>query len=205
MRRTRHIVASCAFAASFVSACAPNLDEEFPFDGALPAGERIIHEELGEGVTQTRVDASAKEAWIYFDLDAKKELTADQAFESNAWDLAFQRFKIITNSGVSGTSEMGTAVIEGGDFDALLSAPAAEYLQDRSDGPDANAEVDSPFLEGDGWYAYDLSQHRLAPRDVLYVVRTAEGAHFAIQLLAYYDDAGTAGHLRFRWKPLTAP
>jgi len=200
--RSRTVLPALAATAALALACAPSLEDEFPFDGALPPGERITHEDLGNGVTKTRVDASAKEAWVYYDMDSTRELSVDEAFDTNAWDLAFQRFKIITNSGVNGTSEMGTAVLEGADFDQLSAPPESGYLQDQTDGPDGNSDVDSPFLVGDGWYAYSLTQHKLAPRDVVYVVRTAEARFVAMQMLGYYDDAGNAGHLSFRWKML---
>src|SRR5262249_33252989 len=80
-------------------ACAPDLREEFPFDGELPPGQRVRHEEQTDGALLTRVDASAKEALVYLDLDTRAELDAGTALETQAWDLAFQRFKIVSNGG----------------------------------------------------------------------------------------------------------
>lgn len=191
--------------AATVSACAPSLLEEYPFDGDAPHGERVRQEDAGDGVTKTYVDASAKEAWVYFDFDSGRELGADEAFSGGGWDLAFQRFKVITNSGVSGSGDVATAVLEGASFDAVDRAPLTGYQRDRQDGADANSDLDSPFLEGDGWYAYNLLEHRLAPREVVYVVKTTEHTFLKVQMLGYYDAAGSPGQLSFRWKPVAPP
>lgn len=45
----------------------------------------------------------------------------------------------------------------------------------------------------------------LTPRALAYVVRTAEGNAFELEILACYDDAGTSGMLTLRWAPLSAP
>ncbi len=190
----------------FTSAgCAPDLRDDFPFDGEQPGGNRVSHEELGGGVWKTKVDASSKEGWTYFDLDDRAELGVDEAFSTQAWDLAFQRFKIITNSGVSGPGAVGVVALKNASFDAVSAAPQQEYLADRPDGSDGNGDVDSVFLEGDGWYAYDLIKHKLAPNRVVYVVQSGAGRYFKLEMLGYYDDAGTAGVLTFRWAEVPAP
>ncbi len=200
--RARHALVTAAL---LHFGCAPDLRDDFPFDGEQPGGNRVAHEDAGDGVRKTKVDASSKEAWTYLDLDGPAELSVDEALETQAWDLAFQRFKIITNSGVSGPGAVGVVALGGGSFEALTAAPKQGYLPDRPDGNDANGDVDSVFLEGDGWYAYDLIKHRLAVNPVLYVVQSGEGRYFKLQMLGYYDDAGTAGVLTFRWAEVPAP
>ena len=41
--------------------------------------------------------------------------------------------------------------------------------------------------------------------DLVYVVHTPEDSYFKVQILDYYDDAGTAGYLSLRWAPLAPP
>jgi hypothetical protein len=189
-----------------LAACAPDLREDFPFDGEAAPGRHVTHEEQEGGVVRTQVDASQKEVSIYLDLDAREELSAAQALEGQAWDLAFQRFKVTSNGGVSGPGEAAVAALPGADFAALTRAPAPDTFQrDAADGPDANGEVDSAFLLEDGWYRYDLLQHKLSPRPVVYVVRTTRGRFFKLELLGYYDAAGTAGVLTFRWAEVEPP
>lgn len=188
-----------------LSACAPDLRDEYPFDGETSGGERVITETLTDGVLRTEVDASSKEAWVYFDLDTAKELPVSQALEAQAWDLAFQRFKIISNSGVSGPGSVAVAALPDESFESLTRAPAEGFQPDEPDGDDGNTDVDSAFLEGDGWYVYDLVKHRLQARDGIYVVRTGAGAYFKLQMLAYYDENGTAGRVSFDWAPIDPP
>lgn len=187
------------------SGCAPNLQEEFPFDGELPPGTYATFADDGDGTFTVNVEATAKEAWVYVDMAQRKDVPASEAVGTAAWHLAFQRFKIVTNSGVSGPGGVETAMLPGQDFDALTQAPPAGYAQDRADGPDTNADLDSPFLEGDGWYVYDLSVHKLAPRDITWVVHLPEAGYFKLRLLDYYARAGTAGTLKLRWAPLLPP
>ncbi|MBX5481404.1 MAG: HmuY family protein [Myxococcaceae bacterium] len=190
MNRVLFALMSLAIAPGGVG-CAPSLLDEFPFDGATPHGARITHEDLGGGVTRTIVDASAKEAWVYFDLDTGEELSVDEAFETNAWDLQFQRFKVYSNSGVHGSGGVGVAVIPDRSLEEVTSAPDESAFLEDADDP--SSENDSPFLAGDGWYAYDLLKHKLTARNTVYVVRTTEGALHTLQFKGYYDAAGTAG------------
>lgn len=181
--------------------CAPDLRDDFPFDGELPDGSYIVNEDAGEGATITHVDATHKESWVYFDLDTQQEVPASQAIGSTEWDLAFQRFKIISNGGVSGPGPVEVAALPDADFAGLTQAPKEGYLRDAPDGDDGNQDVDSAFLIGDGWYAYDLLAHKVLPRPIVYVVHT-DRAYFKLQLLAYYDEAGTAARPTLKWSPL---
>lgn len=189
-----------------LSACAPDLREAYPFDGATTGGgSRVTHEELGEGVWRTTVDASVNEAWVYLDLDARRELPVDEALTTQDWDLAFQRFKIISNGGVSGPGGVAAAALTGTSFEALTRAPESGFQADETDGTDENSDLDSAFLKGEGWYYYDLGKHRLTARETVYVVRTTDGGYFKLKLLGYYDGSGNSGHVSFEWASVTAP
>lgn len=185
-------------------ACAPDLREEFPFDGASrTGGARIVHEEQGGGVVFTLVDASEEEAWVYLDLDSRRELDVGEALEGQAWDLAFQRFKIISNGGVSGPGATEIAAVEGASFGDVQRPPASGFKADAPDGSDSNSDLDSAFLEGDGWYYYDLGAHRLTPREVVYVVRTGEHRAYKLHMLGYYDEAGSSARVSFEWAEIS--
>ena len=199
-RSAAAIAVTCLLCMS--SGCAPDLRDEFPFDGETAHGERVTNEDLGGGVTKTTVDSSDKAAWVYLDLDATpvKELPVSEALDTQSWDLQLQRFKIYSNSGAHGAGGVGVAVLPGADFDALTAPPEESTFQ--SDVDDPSSENDSAFLAGDGWYAYDLLEHKLKARDTVYVVRTTEGAYFKLQLLGYYSSSGDAGHVSFKWAKL---
>ncbi|MBX7101476.1 MAG: HmuY family protein [Myxococcaceae bacterium] len=184
-----------AFAAA---GCAPDLRTDFPFDGALPDGVYFKTEALPSGLNRSVVTATSKNSYVYVDLDTAKDLPAHEALETNAWDLAFQRYKIPLNGGAGGPGPVEAAVLVNQNFDALTRAPATGFIQDASD----------PVLNGPegGWYYYDLGKHKLyARQENFYVVHTTAGAYFKLRFLAYYDAAGTAGMVSFEWKAVDAP
>ncbi|MEN9797087.1 MAG: hypothetical protein RL653_783 [Pseudomonadota bacterium] len=195
-------------ALALLAGCAPDLREDFPFDGELPPGTYATFVPQADGSFNVNIEATEKESWVYVDMVGQEDVPASEAVGTSAWHLGFQRFKIITNSGVSGSSVVETAVLPGQPFDTLTQAPASGYVTDRADGPDGNQDVDSAFLEGDGWYEYDISVHKLMPRDVTYVLHLPDvysKQYFKLRLENYYARAGTAGTLLLRWAPLLPP
>jgi hypothetical protein len=93
---------------------------------------------------------------------------------------------------------VSVAVLKGQGWDSLTVAPSEGYQQDAS-------ETVFNGVEG-GWYSYDLVKHKLVPQDeLLYVVRSSQGQRFKLQMLSYYDSAGTPARLSFRYQRLPAP
>ena len=41
--------------------------------------------------------------------------------------------------------------------------------------------------------------------DVVHVVKSAGGNCFKVQMLDYYDDAGTSGYVSLRWAAVAGP
>ncbi|HYV46616.1 MAG TPA: HmuY family protein [Myxococcaceae bacterium] len=186
------------------SACAPDLRTDYPFDGDLPAGDYVTFTDLGGGVQELRVNAGEPQSWVFVDLDDQRQVPGAEAIGAAGWDVAFQRFRIISNGGVSGVGPVEVAALPGQDFTALTAAPPTGYVQDAADGPDSNQDVDSAFLVDDGWYLYDLFNHGVNPRDIVYVVH-GDRAFWAMQILGYYDEAGTSARFRIDVKALTPP
>ncbi len=183
-------------AAALLGSCAPDLREDYPFDGDTGSADRVKAVALEGEVFELGVDATSKEAWVYVDLDELRELPVGEALDGQKWDLTFQRFQIQTNSGANGPGSVGVLALPGQSFDALVQAPAEGYAADAPD---------SVFNTGDGWYLYDLTRHKLSPRDITYVVRTGEGAWFALRFVNYYDKAGTGGYVTMHVRALAAP
>jgi hypothetical protein len=184
--------------AASVAACADEIRPENPEPVDPVDGAHVTHVDNGDGSTTSTVDASSMSEWIYLDLDAGAEVDAGDA----AWDLAFQRFLILVDGGVSGDAGVEVAILDGADFAGMTAAPTDGWITDAADGDDEDAE---PDLALGGWYAYDPATHVLSPNDLVYVVRTGEGAYVKLQMLDYYDDAGTSGFPRFQWAPVGAP
>ena len=169
------------------------------------ATDLLTHTDNGDGTFTTRVEATSEESWLHINLEDRSLVTVTDPATSSAWDLGFQRFKIKTNSGISGQGGVGTVALPGEDFDALTQAPASGYVEDAADGDDEDSDDDLAFLGAEPWYDYNPADHTLSPRDAVYVVRTVEGNYFKIQMLGYYSDAGSAGYPQFRWGAIDPP
>ncbi|MCP3103616.1 HmuY family protein [Myxococcus sp. K15C18031901] len=180
----------------------PELPEQPEQPELPPNGTHIRHSLNADGSITTVVDASGRDAWIGFDLDTGTQVAADT---DAVWDLSFQRFGIRSRGGVNGTGGVEVALVKGQTFAQITQAPATGYAVDAADGDDEGTDPDTVFQAGEGWYVYDLATHKLSARDQVYIVRTDSKAYFKVQLLSYYDDAGTPAILKLQWAKVTAP
>ncbi len=167
-------------------------------------GDAFTHDEKDE-VSTTTVNATCEEEWVYLNLSDKTSVSPNNPEDSQEWDLAFQRFKIKSNGGISGTGNVQVAVVTNTDFNELEEAPSSGYLTDAEDSDDEDEDPDYPFLAPNAWYSYDEDTHILTPKDQIYVVQSISGDYFKIQLVEYYDDAGTSGYPQFNWASVAAP
>ena len=182
-------------------------------DRGGPALEGIRVTDEGNGVYRLEVDASDKEAWVYFDLDARTSVDAPADLSTSLeWDLAFRRFFVKSNGGVSGPAGVRVAPLPNVAFDALEQAPETGWIEDRpkaADGSDAPDEVirddvDFTFNRANdasenGWYLYDPTDHTLSPAPVVFAIESKLGDFYKLELLRYYDDAGSPGFLTLRF------
>lgn len=171
-------------------------------DGGFPTvSGAFTHTVAPDGVLVTTVvDATDAEGWQPLDLDT------GLAAEDGAWELAFSRFRIRVNGGVSGDGGVEVAALVGRAFDDVDRAPADGWTSAWEDGEDDDQEPDNAFNNGtDDWYDYELSTHTLTPRDVTYVVRSTDDAYFKLRFDDYYDQAGSPAVITFRWAEVDPP
>lgn len=171
-----------------------------PVDGG-DAPSAFRHELSGDGTVTTTVNATSAELWHALDLDARED--ADARVDAT-WDVSFQRFHIRTRGGVNGSGGVRVAMIDT-PFDEVARAPSGGWREDEADGPDPRSDAGGAFMKDGGWYSYDLATHTLGARPVTFVVETDEDRYFKLQFLGYYDEAGSPGMVRFRWKEVAAP
>jgi len=183
-----------------LGACTPDLSG----DDAGEDGPPVVVVDNGDGSSTITVDGRDESSWVYLDLELLTEVSPVSADDSQAWDLGFLRFNVKGNSGSSGSGDVGVLLVESVPFDGLDVAPADGYAVDDVMGGPEEMEPE-PGYAFDLWYDYDMDAHTLAARDVVYAVRTVEGNYFKIQMLDYYNDAGTAGYVKFKVAPLMAP
>jgi len=181
-------------------ACTPDLTG----DDEGEDGPTLVVEDNGDGTSTVIIDSRDETDWVYLDLEGLDEVTPISAEDSQDWDLGVLRFNVKGNSGSSGSANVGVLVIDDQPFDSIDIAPADGYVVDNvTIGPeDMEPEPGYAF---DLWYDYDMDAHTLKARDVVYIVRTVESNYFKIQMLDYYNDAGTAGYVKLRTAPIAAP
>lgn len=204
-------------AALLLAACAPDLAGSLADgseSGALPegsgassegggedegSGPQVQHQDEGGGVTRSTVDATSEEQWVYLDLESGQQLDVADGTQSAAWDLGFRRTTIAIDGGISGPGGMEAVALEGVAFADVTEVPAEGWVTDAADGDDDDMEPDLALA---GWYAYDFMTHVLTPLPLVYVVRTVEGNAYKLEVLDYYDEAGTSAVYTIRWAPL---
>lgn len=158
--------------------------------GGLPAGFASDGETLF-----VQVDASDSERWVYLDLDAPDWTDAD-----GAWSLAFRRYVVEVNGGVSGDAGVEVAFTDQ-PWEEARVAPSEGWGTDLADA-DEDGEPERAF---DAWWDYDSETHILTPVDGTWFVRSAGGGTFALQILDYYSDAGDSGVIELRYRSVEVP
>jgi hypothetical protein len=188
-------------------ACAPDLrptarPDAGADDGATDAGAaafvsgRAQTRTVANGVLESTINAEDSRAWVYVDLDR----LAMAAETMEGWDVAFNRFKAMTNGGVHGTGGVEVAVLDDVSFEDARQSSSVTWVRDMEDGPDANTDPDYALsAQADGWFVYDSENHTLSPKRRSYLLRTTEGRVLRWQWLGYYDAAGSPGFPRVRW------
>lgn len=188
---------TAALITSLLLGCAEDLKTS---GGDGEAGAPITHVEHADGTRTTTVNATSEEAWLYLDLDT------GQTLEEGApgWDVAFQRYRIKSNGGISGDGGVQVAARWFQAFEDVTEAPAKGYVVDAEDSDDEDVDPDFAFLGPDPWYLYGEG-HIVSPADVTYVVQTTEMGWVKVRMLAYYNDVGSAGYPKFQWGPVDPP
>ena len=154
------------------------------------------------------VNATASTEWKYFSFEINDTVDVADPANSDDWDLAFQRYRIRTNGGKSG-SGMGSAADshEAGQegFDALkMVSDTLTYY------PDDDIEV--AIREGYATYTLNPSLYtwfgmemgtmgtQIVPTDKIYIVKTATGKYAKVWIRSYYNAENESGYVTFQYK-----
>ena len=142
------------------------------------------------------VDARDHELWMYFDF-SRGAVVAVQDPKTDDWDLAFRRYIIRTNGGSTNPAGQGAVANLGEqDFAALQHVPdKANFIVDIH--PKKRLHSYSPVFEK--WYNYSYLANVLAPKPVVYLVRTQDGKYAKMRLLSYYCTGNVSGCLTFEY------
>jgi hypothetical protein len=186
----------------------------------------ITDESGSDGAFLHHVDATAggrapTESFVYarFGDDGltKVEVDDEAAFESTDWHIAFRRFVVRVNSGVSGPGSVTVArTAPGTDFESLDAVPADLMFRDEayftetceyvSDG----SGIGSPATALASFWTYAGC---VSMTGNVYVIALPSGRHVKLEVVSYYSpevqatcqESNTisspsgAGNLRIRW------
>jgi len=162
----------------------------------------ITEEGTTPGTFVTHVDATAgglmpTDSYVYARFTPtglmRVDVSDQDAFASTDWDVAFRRFIIRLNSGVSGPScVLGARTAPGTTFDALTSVPSGlNYNSEVYMTPDPSCSI-VPDGSGLGSPSTVLSSFWTYPMCVsmshnVYVIQLASGRHVKLEVMSYYD------------------
>ena len=143
-----------------------------------------VEEPIGLEAFTFTIDATNREAWVYFSFASGGLVEIEDALNSKAWDIGFQITKVKLNGGVSGPGVGGVVMLTETTFEAVTEAPADGY---REDTEDTLAIV--PQSEK-GWYIYTgPPTHWILPlEDRVFVIKTADGTFAKVRFIGYYKD-----------------
>jgi hypothetical protein len=159
---------------------------------------------MGGGVIVTHIDATAgglspTKSYVYAKFDTSG-LTAvavgdEDAFNSSDWDIAFRRFIIRLNSGVSGPSCVTAArTATGTTFDAVTSVPdGLDYRAEQyfTAAPTCGYVPDGSGLNSPGTALQSFWEYPgcVKMTNNVFVIALADGRHVKLVVTGYYSDA----------------
>ena len=162
-----------------------------------------------EIISQTfQVNATGSTVWKYFSFEKKDTIQVADPLISKEWDLAFQRYRIRTNGGKSG-SGMGSAANsykkgEAG-FDEMLVVPDTATFSIDADIQIAVQQGYATYTvnpELYTWFTIETAAQgtQIVPSDNIYFVKTALGKYVKIWFKSYYSPTNASGYVTFQYK-----
>ena len=160
--------------------------------------EATVEEPVGLEALTFTIDATNREAWAYFSFATGDVVEVEDAENSEAWDIGFQRTKVRLNGGISGPGMGSVVMLTETTFEAVTEAPADGY---KADTDDTLAIV--PQSEK-SWYIYTGPPgHQILPlENRVFVIKAADGTLAKVQFIGYYKDNETkeeSGFVTFKY------
>lgn len=205
----------------------PCTDSQIPDMSLLKkASKRIVENEPDGAGFLSHVDATGggmtpTESYVYARFTdtglERVDIGDEAAFDKPTWDIAFRRYVIRLDSGVSGPScVVGAALPAGTDYDSVTAAPAklaleseAYYTKKCQLVPDGSG-LNGPGTVLSGFWTY---ANCVQMSGAVYIVQLADGRQIKLTVTSFYpaaaqakcDETGAAppgtagGQIRFRW------
>ncbi|MBI4639772.1 MAG: HmuY family protein [Candidatus Tectomicrobia bacterium] len=135
------------------------------------------------------IDARSTTEWTYFDF-SRGSTVEIWGRRSLNWDLAFQRNKIISNSGLTNPEGKGGIVeLSSVDFESATEAPEEGYVTDTK----TRDRIETENKAIVRWFDYSYTANTLKPKKSVYIIRTADGKYAKLKILSYYCEGHISG------------
>jgi hypothetical protein len=154
------------------------------------------------------VKSTSSTTWKYFSFTTNDTVNVTNPENSTAWDIAFQRYRVKTNSGLSGNGMGGAAnsYMKGqSGFDALSSVPdTSTFVVDETISVAVvmgyQDYIVNPLLYT--WFSLEFSAQgtQILPTDYIYIVKTSTGKYAKVWFKSYYSATNQSGYVTFQYK-----
>ena len=155
-----------------------------PSGTTKPEAQPPVDEPVGLEAATFTINATNNEMWVYFSFASGDIVEVEDAANSEAWDIGFQRTNVKLNGGISGPGMGSVVMLTETTFEAVTVAPADGYLAD-TEGTLAIVPQSKK-----GWYIYTgPPAHWILPlEDRVFVVKATDGTFAKLRFVGYYKD-----------------
>ena len=154
------------------------------------------------------IKSTSSTLWKYFSFATNDTVTITDPANSKGWDLAFQRYRIRTNGGLSGNG-LGSAAnsyLKGQTgFDALrVVSDTSTFINDASISIAVQqgyaTYIVNPMLYT--WFSLQFATQgtQIVPGDYIYIVKTGTGKYAKVWLKSYYNAYAASGYVTIQYK-----
>ena len=154
------------------------------------------------------VKSTSSTLWKYFSFAANDTVTITDPANSTGWDLAFQRYRIKTNGGLSGNGLGSTAnTYQKGQtgFDALIVvSDTSTFINDALISIAVQqgyaTYIVNPVLYT--WFSLEFTTQgtQIVPSDYIFIVKTSSGKYAKVWFKSYYSPENISGYVSFQYK-----
>lgn len=154
------------------------------------------------------INSTASTKWKYYSFEKNDTVIVTDPMTSTEWDLAFQRYRIKTNGGLSGNAQGSAAnsyqKLQTG-FDILKVVPdTASFTPDESIQIAVQQGYAAYILNPEiySWFSIELAPAgtQIVPSDYIYIVKTAKGRYAKVWFKSYYSASNVSGYVSFQYK-----
>jgi len=154
------------------------------------------------------INSTASTTWKYFSFTTNDTVSVTDPAASTSWDLAFQRYRIKTNGGLSGNASGSAAnSFKKGQngFDALTVVPDTTTFATDASISIAIQQGYATYVVNPAlytWFTLEFATQgtQIVPSDYIYIIKTSTGKYAKVWFKSYYSATNLSGFVTFQYK-----